>query len=434
MSISSLLDIASIGKDVASKVTSAKPEDVAVAASLFQKAKSIAERASRYVMEYPVAVTSTIAKADIYLAIAKRIEFDCARFVLLASGLNPIIRNGTIETHINNLMTSYESFSGWNVSVTPATHDAITQAKIYMMNEYTQEAYHSFDDDNYLKSIEKSSYPDKEVYTDDDPQMHGSAPQDPNNPSPKYSGKIVESKMGTNPNVLNDVLKNIGKMAPTIITVKLIIDSAHGKEIDIPLVIKATPQVLNQEDVQHLLLNVNTPGKRLQNFIKLTSGQIRFFKDFILAEEDAEKDALKARTLGTTPLFRQLMSAKNRYKIKNIRDHIPILKRFIGGKNQKDLPMCTVIVTAEELYKAYNLNFEYLLTSKKIIKNIIDTYMLLGFGVVDEIMDRLVLFYAGEDTYYDLQLSEVIKNIKSGKSTVENDLVKSLTKIIDRKF
>jgi len=60
--------------------------------------------------------------------------------------------------------------------------------------------------------------------------------------------------------------------------------------------------------------------------------------------------------------------------------------------------------------------------------------MLLGFGVVDEIMDRLVLFYAGEDTYYDLQLSEVIKNIKSGKSTVENDLVKSLTKIIDRKF
>ena len=87
-------------------------ENMKTAAACWSKAKAISAQAAKYVMEYPVACSSQITDYKKALAIAKQVELDCARFVILASGLNPIVdrkHNDTIEAHLNSMVTSFES-------------------------------------------------------------------------------------------------------------------------------------------------------------------------------------------------------------------------------------------------------------------------------------------------------------------------------------
>ena len=62
-------------------------ENAKTAAACWSKAKAISAQAAKYVMEYPVACSRQITDYKKALAIAKQVELDCARFVILASGL-----------------------------------------------------------------------------------------------------------------------------------------------------------------------------------------------------------------------------------------------------------------------------------------------------------------------------------------------------------
>ena len=471
--ISELFNIVGLAKDVQKDLKSNSNDSIKATAALFQKAKSISAQASKYVMEYPVACSTSISDFDTALAITKQIEFDCARFIILASGLNPVIRSGqgdTIEAHINALVTSYESYSGFKVSISPALESFEDAGWEYMNKYYSNEVYHIYNELSDAFSTEKVNQnvdddPDSDSrkfegkdgykgiitdwlshygrFTNDTSSIPpvqniiGPRPDDTDPEGQKEWDKADEyykKSFSANANVMfstsspriSEINGRLGKVAPTIITLNLFIQDQNGvdREIQLPLAIKASLQYVDASDVADMLASINVPGKKLLNFIKMTTGQISFFKDWIVELSSIKKDIERERTVGHTPFFRSLMNNKSRWKFKTVAAAVPFLKRFISSKTQQDLPMCTLIIDEIELR---NLGFrlsDCVKDRSRFIDPILDQFMLLGFGIVDKDSDIIYFFYSGESSPVTAKISDLGSN--GGQANISSDLSKAL--------
>ncbi len=489
--ISELFDLVELSKKAA-KESKINPGDVKTLSSVFQKAKSISSQASKYVLEYPTLCSSNITDYNTALAIAKQVELDCAKFIILASGLNPFIRldkNDTIEAHINNLMSSYESITGFKVSITPADEKYVRAVETYMTDgsrptseyKHFKESVLSTEKYSFMSTEEMETVNINDILEEpvEDSKENSmtfggkggykelidqiistydmksdtlssnvkpfSAYADPSKAKDKdeykkaeeYYKKVLREKIESRTStVQTDVLKKLGNSAPTIVTIKFNIVDGNGSNVvfDVPLAVKSSLIFVNAIDVMDLISKVKTPGSSLLNLIKLTTGQINFFKDMLLGLTESRKDVEREKNLGHMPYFRQLMANKNRFRIKNIGGTIDSLKGIIGKKTQKDLPMFTLIMTEEELTEASGIRFSYMLKDRsKFIDYFLDTYMLLGLGVVDSENDVIYFFHSGEDGYETISIPAIIKNTSGGSSSDQSSLIKalaSMTKMI----
>lgn len=474
-------------------------ENAKTAAACWSKAKAISAQAAKYVMEYPVACSSQITDYKKALAIAKQVELDCARFVILASGLNPIVdrkHGDTIEAHLNSMVTSFESY-GVPCTIEPATTEFINAGREYMDKYFSTELYHTYkdedpdkdsvamstevgninafndegDDENVMNNptdlngndydaffrkatpnngeSELATFKEpteenfKELYfqltgqqmkTPDEIENkestdYAKAKADYDAAFDKYSNIVKQSKISMAMATARDnadILKKLQDVGPTIVTITLYLtDGAGGQRaIQLPLAIKSSLQFVDSIDLMAVLSRTNTNNRKLDRFIKVTSGQMGFFKDWLASLSEINEDIEREKILGKTPIFRRLLDAKNRYRIKSIAEVKPRLAKFIAGKNQKDLPMCTIICTVAELEEAYNQKWTYIYRTRKIINDIIDTYMLLGFGVVDTTSDYIYLFYAGESE------PQIIAVDKLGNGSGSDNTNKSLAEAI----
>ena len=474
-------------------------ENAKTVAACWSKAKAISAQAAKYVMEYPVACSSQITDYKKALAISKQVELDCARFVILASGLNPIVdrkHGDTIEAHLNSMVTSFESY-GVPCTIEPATTEFINAGREYMNKYFSTELYHTYkdedpnkdsvamstevgninafndegDDENVMNNptdlngndydtffrkatpnngeSELANFKEpteenfKELYfqltgqqmkTPDEIENkestdYAKAKADYDAAFNKYSNIMKQTKISkamANARDNADILKKLQDVGPTIVTITLYLtDGAGGQRaIQLPLAIKSSLQFVDSVDLMTVLSRTNTNNRKLDKFIKVTSGQMGFFKDWLASLSEINEDIEREKILGKTPIFRRLLDAKNRYRIKSIAEVRPRLAKFIAGKNQKDLPMCTIICTVAELEEAYNQKWTYIYRTRKIIDEIIDTYMLLGFGVVDTTSDYIYLFYAGESE------PQIIAMDKLGNGSGNDNTNKSLAEAI----
>ena len=455
--LSSLIDITGILKNEVSKRDPSGGSYTKAIGEAYSKAKSISERASKYILQYPVAVSGSITDLKTALAIAKQVEFDCARFYILASGLQPVIDYGkgdTIQAHLDALQTGAESL-GYPCKITRATDEDIRRSienlsyidkpyelfgreSLLAKNVYSQEI--KIDDDVEVERAEANNDESNNAVVDEG-SLTGTttqAPSEDNNENPD-DGKQPTAFMTPN-GVSKKDLEALGKAAPTVFTLEFIIhDIAGGRTIKVPMAIKSDLQFINREEIKRLVTEVNSPGSWLHTLIKLTSGEINFLKDWVLAAERAKKDVEAERVLGNAPISRRLIDARNRYRVKSSANAITKLinkcKDFIAKKNYKDLPMITVVMTEQDFEEASGVRVNRVLNgSSKLVEQVIDTYMLLGFGIVDEMKDVAYFFYAGEEGYSTIKLSEMGSN-GSDKNVGEKltDVLAAMSRLITKR-
>ena len=455
--LSSLIDITGILKNEVSKRDPSGGSYTKAIGEAYSKAKSISERASKYILQYPVAVSGSITDIKTALAIAKQVEFDCARFYILASGLQPVIDYGkgdTIQAHLDALQTGAESL-GYPCKITRATDEDIRRSienlsyidkpyelfgreSLLAKNVYSQEI--KIDDDVEVEQDEANNDESNNAVVDEG-SLTGTttqAPSEDNNENPD-DGKQPTAFMTPN-GVSKKDLEALGKAAPTVFTLEFIIhDIAGGRTIKVPMAIKSDLQFINREEIKRLVTEVNSPGSWLHTLIKLTSGEINFLKDWVLAAERAKKDVEAERVLGNAPISRRLIDARNRYRVKSSANAITKLinkcKDFIAKKNYKDLPMITVVMTEQDFEEASGVRVNRVLNgSSKLVEQVIDTYMLLGFGIVDEMKDVAYFFYAGEEGYSTIKLSEMGSN-GSDKNVGEKltDVLAAMSRLITKR-
>ena len=97
--------------------------------------------------------------------------------------------------------------------------------------------------------------------------------------------------------------------------------------------------------------------------------------------------------------------------------------------------MITVVMTEQDFEEASGIRVNRVLNgSSKLVEQVIDTYMLLGFGIVDEMKDVAYFFYAGEEGYSTIKLSEMGSN-GSDKNVGEKltDVLAAMSRLITKR-
>lgn len=509
-SITDLIDFTklatSVAKDAGTTAASAV-DQAARAAQLFRKAKAISAQANKYVVKYPVLVSTRIAEVKTAVAITKQIELECARFIILAAGMKPLI-GGTgdeLNNQLNAIFTQ-ESFKNLHLTISPATDEEFYSVENYLKSIENVVPGHRFKEhSSFTKSMEVNSVdtateqgeeePDDDSNITSSPIKHGKSNKkvfdtnflspdeleygrqqlginlepnengkiiingfeyDPNNLGPKDADKIEglvdkirteyneNSKsnqvipLSSNVSTINEkttleydkVLSSLSKEAPTIIRLDFKIIGANNQvqDISIPLAVKATLIYVDSSDCVDVLSRSKTFSSRLKTALKVISGEI-CFTDWLFNLKEAQKDIEREKNLNQVPWYRRLLSGKNKYRTKNLLQVLNIQSDFIKGKTKEDMPMCTIVVTDDELMNV-GYRISKLLQDSKIVNSIIDEYMLLCFGVVDYTNDMVYFFFAGEDDYRAIDINKV--GTRGGSNTdITGKLVGLLGKSID---
>ena len=180
--------------------------------------------------------------------------------------------------------------------------------------------------------------------------------------------------------LLDNDIKKANELIPTTLDITVYQEVSNGtpgspSEIitdHILLGIKCTSHKVNSNEMIENLIAAIERKKSFFNFIRWTTGEIKFFKDYLLCLDNIKKEALHSREKGNAvSWFRGL---RNRSLIAKIRSTFNL-------KNQL-IPNCTIVISMDEVdYVRNKYNIDLLNRSK--INQIMNEYFLIGFVVVD---------------------------------------------------
>lgn len=175
-------------------------------------------------------------------------------------------------------------------------------------------------------------------------------------------------------NVLNDndVKKSNELIATTLhIRVKLFNDSGTSEgSVDFVIGVKCIMHKVASGEMITNLVGACTNNDKVFNFLRWTTGEISFFKDFLFNVQEIKTDVANQKN-GSSNWW--LALKKRRLLGKS--------KRAILSNNQL-LPNATIVINAEEA--AYiKTQYGYDLRNPLFINKIMDQYYLLGFVIVD---------------------------------------------------
>ena len=445
--ITELVDVVGIAKNITKDNDNMKA--VAETAKLFRNAKAISASANKYVVNYPVIVSTRVSNYKTALAIAKQVELECARFIILASGLDPVVSsNNTVGNKLNNLfMTSEESLK---FTITEASDEEFYSAENYLQSYYNLKKQDSFkkvssfvqskemvdtdvsgvNSENEKEAVDQLNKENNTELNEDEEefarqQMGIDINSDDFNKKPKdEQNKLKQDIKDTRKtnitwegdNAYQKNLSKLSKVGPTIIKIKLLLDTNTTQYVEVPIAVKATLQYADSSDCVSLLRGTQTFSNKFQNLIKIISGET-CFTEWLFQIEKAKNDVKREKELGKVPFYRNLINNKNRYKLKNLFGSIPLLKDFVAKKSKKDMPICTIVVHHDELSEALGYRLSKIVDEPAIVQKIMDTYMLLGVGIVDDVNDIIYFLFSGEDSYRIVEIDKLGQGGNGGEDS-----------------
>ena len=445
--ITELVDVVGVAKKITKDNDNMKA--VAETAKLFRNAKAISASANKYVVNYPVIVSTRVSNYKTALAIAKQVELECARFIILASGLDPVVSsNNTVGNKLNNLfMTSEESLK---FTITEANDEEFYSAENYLQSYYNLKKQDSFkkvssfvqskemvdtdasseNSENEKDAVDQLNKENNTELSEDEEefarqQMGIDVTSDDFNKKPKDEQNKLKQDIKDNKktnitwegdNAYQKNLSKLSKVGPTIIKIKLLLDTNTTQYVEVPIAVKATLQYADSSDCVSLLKGTQTFSNKFQNLIKIISGET-CFTEWLFQIEKAKNDVKREKELGKVPFYRNLINNKNRYKLKNLFGSIPLLKDFVAKKSKKDMPICTIVVHHDELSEALGYRLSKIVDEPAIVQKIMDTYMLLGVGIVDDVNDIIYFLFSGEDSYRIVEIDKLGQGGNGGEDS-----------------
>lgn len=445
--ITELVDVVGVAKKITKDNDNMKA--VAETAKLFRNAKAISASANKYVVNYPVIVSTRVSNYKTALAIAKQVELECARFIILASGLDPVVSsNDSVGNKLNNLfMTSEESLK---FTITEASDEEFYSAENYLQSYYNLKKQDSFkkvssfvqskemvdtdasseDSENEKETVDQLDKGNNTKLNKDEEefarqQMGIDINSDDFNKKPKdEQNKLKQDIKDTRKkditwdgdNAYQKNLSKLSKVGPTIIKIKLLLNTNTTQYVEVPIAVKATLQYADSSDCVSLLRGTQTFSNKFQNLIKIISGET-CFTEWLFQIEKAKNDVKREKELGKVPFYRNLINNKNRYRLKNLFGSIPLLKDFVAKKSKKDMPICTIVVHHDELSEALGYRLSKIVDEPAIVQKIMDTYMLLGVGIVDDVNDIIYFLFSGEDSYRIVEIDKLGQGGNGGEDS-----------------
>lgn len=206
----------------------------------------------------------------------------------------------------------------------------------------------------------------------------------------KHAFDDLNTKMLTD----NDTRK-ANELVPTMLHIRLRCindEGSYAGNVDFMLGIKAHMHLVkHQEMMTHLMYGLTNKGKFF-NFLRWTSGEISFFKDFLFNIKETKRDVAN-RSAGADKFW---LNAKRYKKLSQLNDRLPGTNRL--------LPNSTIVVSRDEV-DYIKTNYGYDLLNSAVANKLIDEYYLLGFVVVDASTQIIHFLFEGRMDYESITFS-----------------------------
>ena len=185
----------------------------------------------------------------------------------------------------------------------------------------------------------------------------------------------------------NDV-KKCNELVPTTLSLTLQVKdgSNFGGVSNFVIGVKGLLHPVNSDDMISNLLSGYKSGNKFFNFLRWTSGEIKFIKDLILNMDNIREDVVKKHAKNGSGWWSALKRRRN----------VAALRRIKGSG--RILPNTTIVCSIneiDELKEAYGVD----LMNPTSIKKIMKTFFLLGFVVVDDSQELCHFIFDGENNY-----------------------------------
>jgi hypothetical protein len=141
-------------------------------------------------------------------------------------------------------------------------------------------------------------------------------------------------------------------------------------------------------DIIERIIAKNTTKINFTNFIKATTGEIRFVKDFLLSVDQAKIDAKNASKKGIAAMMWKTLENRS---IKNNWNRIK--------RAGNDASAITVLVISQETVNALLKYHNFDITKIKNAQFVMNTYNLMGIIICDESIEAAKFLYAGNDNW-----------------------------------
>lgn len=411
--------------------------DIASLARDLNNTKSITERARKSIFVYPVLFSSGMSDLETDFDVSKFLELQYGIFTMLTVGLNPAVSNGTIGEYLNSI--SAESIEGVEYSL--KSYDP-NQVKSWY-NMFSEENKDFFEEYNYVNGLEaKGSFTDIDKLRDDvndviDDQKTLYDNQKELQRAQNATAKRVKDLEGdkkefnsmdafdTETDVFaselkaDAMIKKLSDAAPTMIELKLKL-KGYESDFKIPIALKANPHFLRTDELAALFDSAIEDKRLLTRIVKLTSGEISFFKDFLFNIDRIKRDQKLYESFGQHPWYQQFMARKEKNRAKRL--GLILSSLFGKGKEivsatSNYLPTASIILTVDELEKSSKMKFGFLLKNEKILWSILNHLGLLCIGIYDPRRETFAFYFNGFKK--PLMMSKKQMKGSSGKSDSE---------------
>ena len=172
---------------------------------------------------------------------------------------------------------------------------------------------------------------------------------------------------------------------------------------------------VESQDIMDRVFAKNKTKVNFKNFIRATTGEISFVKDFLLCINQAKIDAKNASKKG---LAANMWKTLENRAIKNNFNRI-------RKEGTNDASAITVLVISQETVNALNKYYHIDLSKVKAANELMTTYNLMGIIIADDSLEVAKFLYAGNDNW-DQQAYSFLE--KEGKDKSYKQVVNLLNK------
>ena len=180
--------------------------------------------------------------------------------------------------------------------------------------------------------------------------------------------------------------KKANELVPTTLALSLNVKDkgSFGGTVNFVLGIKAIMHPVSSSDVIKNMVYACKNSNKFFNFIRWTTGEISFLKDFVLHLDQIKSDAV-SRTSGASSWWGAL---KRRKAVARTKRLLPTGKQI--------MPNATVVITIEEL-NAIKVEHGFDLMDPGMMRKIMNEYFLLAFVIVDTSQEIAYFMFDGQN-------------------------------------
>lgn len=367
----------------------------------YKSFKSINSATKDLVLTFPVMFSRNMELATAEL-IAKALEAKYANLVKMLLTAMAITNATDAIDYVKNIHSNMQFNDGIDVDDYLTINNKLAKeaGAMTMFTPGTKAVY-----ENYKHSLKHSLPLTNTIITEADSKRNENK-----------SGKSKDDKPGSVTLLSQDKLDKANQQMPLMMKVNFI-SKATGRPITTSayLGIKCKLFDVAGLDIVQRIVSKNSSAISLFNFIRATSQEIGFWRDFVFALSKAKVDAISnARNGSSSKMWKALEQRATKSK----------LNQFFRQKNDATA-ITSLLVTTDEV-EELKKNNDIDLSRSNVARKIMSDYNLLCIGIVDETTESVALIFDTGDDEYELVR---FKSLKKDKDMDAKQIVNLLTKM-----